>query len=249
MARLGLNLPSATAGCLILFLAAAPRLVLAEPTGDADSSSQNTGIASWYGPDFQGRLTADGEVYDKEKLTAAHRTLPFGTYLLVQNLDNGSSVVVRVNDRGPFARNRLIDLSEEAARIIGMIPTGTAMVSIEVIPREEALAWKGGPLAGAAGPVPEANPSGVETSSSKLVDDSLGARVRIQVASYASEANAKATIQRLAKSGLNASLELVEGHFRVVFPDLSPDEARLVTQRLEGLEYRGFTVIIIRPAP
>jgi len=252
MARLGRDLFPSTASCLIFLLAFTPQYVLAESTGDVDSTSHETGIASWYGPDFQGRLTSNGENYDKERLTAAHRTLPFGTYLLVRNLDNGSSVVVRVNDRGPFARGRLIDLSEAAARIIGMIPTGTARVSIEAIPREEALAWKGGPLSGATGneaPTKGEGFTAYSTSSSKLVGGSPNAHVRIQVASYSSETNAKATIQRLALSGLAAAIDADAGHFRVVFSDLSTDEARLVSQKLEGLGYRGFTVTTITPTP
>jgi rare lipoprotein A len=92
-----------------------------------------TGIASWYGHPYHGRPAANGEIYDMEKLTAAHRTLPFETWLRVENLDNGKTVEVRVNDRGPFVDNRIIDLSHAAARNIAMIGPGTAKVRIEVI--------------------------------------------------------------------------------------------------------------------
>jgi rare lipoprotein A len=210
---------------------------------NAQAGSTETGIASWYGADFHGRRTSNGETYDKEKLTCAHRTLPFGSYVLVRDLDNGSSVVVRVNDRGPFAKDRIIDLSEAAARIIGMIPTGTARVSIAVIPAAEALAWKGGPLAGEAetdirrAPVPDAPQA------------PAGARVRIQVASYTSEANAKATLERLTASGLSATIERAGDRFRVVFPDLSPDESRIVAQKLDGLGYRGYMLTTSTPIP
>jgi rare lipoprotein A len=218
---------------------AASRAFPAAPAPDV------TGVASWYGPDFHGKRTSSGEIYDKEKLTAAHRSLPFGTYLLVRNLDNGSSVVVRVNDRGPFAKSRVIDLSEAAARIIGMIPTGTARVGLTVIPPEEALAWKGGALDGAsASPSAPATPSAPPSAAAALPAD---ARVRIQVASYASEANAKATVERLRLSGLSATIEGAGARFRVVFPDLSPDEARAVSLRLDGLGYRGYAVTTIRP--
>ncbi|WP_244545718.1 septal ring lytic transglycosylase RlpA family protein [Fodinibius roseus] len=88
------------------------------------------GMASWYGPKFQGRLTANGEQYDMDQLTAAHRTLPFNSIVRVQNLANGESVMVRINDRGPFAKNRIIDLSRKAARQIGMIGPGTAKVAL-----------------------------------------------------------------------------------------------------------------------
>ncbi|MDZ7690263.1 MAG: septal ring lytic transglycosylase RlpA family protein [Balneolaceae bacterium] len=79
------------------------------------------GVASWYGPNFHGKLTANGETYNMYEFTAAHRTLPFNTVLRVENRDNGESVVVRINDRGPFAKNRIIDLSKKAAEEIDMI--------------------------------------------------------------------------------------------------------------------------------
>ncbi|HEX6981866.1 MAG TPA: septal ring lytic transglycosylase RlpA family protein [Balneolaceae bacterium] len=88
------------------------------------------GVASWYGSDFHGNLTANGEIYNMYELTAAHRTLPFGTILKVKNMDNGKSVKVRVNDRGPFAKDRIIDLSKKAAMEIGMIGPGTANVAL-----------------------------------------------------------------------------------------------------------------------
>ena len=88
------------------------------------------GVASWYCPNFHGKLTANGERYDMYGLTAAHRTLPFNTLLRVENLKNGESVVVRINDRGPFAKNRIIDLSKKAAQQIDMIGNGTAPVKL-----------------------------------------------------------------------------------------------------------------------
>lgn len=91
------------------------------------------GIASWYGPKFHGNLTANGEKYDMYGLTAAHRTLPFNTVLRVENQDNGKSVVVRINDRGPFAKNRIIDLSKKAAQEIDMIGNGTAPVRLVLL--------------------------------------------------------------------------------------------------------------------
>ena len=91
------------------------------------------GLASWYGIPYHGRPAADGEIYDMETLVAAHRTLPFNTWLKVTDLNNGLSVTVRVIDRGPFVRNRIIDLSKAAARQIQMIGPGTARVRLEVI--------------------------------------------------------------------------------------------------------------------
>jgi rare lipoprotein A len=91
-----------------------------------------TGMASWYGPGFDGHRTANGERYDMLSLTAAHKTLPFGTKVRVTNLQNGDSVIVRINDRGPYIGQRLIDLSKTAANNIGLLATGTAMVTLEI---------------------------------------------------------------------------------------------------------------------
>jgi rare lipoprotein A len=93
-----------------------------------------TGIASWYGDPYHGRHAANGEVYDMEKLTAAHRTYAFDTWLRVVNLSNDKSVVVRITDRGPFVDHRIIDLSRAAARDIDMLRAGTTKVRLEVIP-------------------------------------------------------------------------------------------------------------------
>lgn len=87
-------------------------------------------MASWYGGIFQGRKTANGETYDTMQFTCAHKTLPFGTYLTVTNLENGRAVQVRVNDRGPFVDGRIIDLTYAAAKELGMIQNGTAKVRI-----------------------------------------------------------------------------------------------------------------------
>lgn len=91
------------------------------------------GMASWYGPGFHGRTTANGETYNQYAMTAAHPSLPFGTLVYVTNLDNGYGVTVRINDRGPYAGGRIIDLSLSAAEAIGMIDSGVAYVAVEVL--------------------------------------------------------------------------------------------------------------------
>ncbi len=93
---------------------------------------QETGLASWYGHPYHGRPSSSGEIYDMEKLTAAHRTLPFGAIVEVTNLDNGLTVSVRINDRGPFVEGRIIDLSHAAAREIRMLGPGTANVRLRI---------------------------------------------------------------------------------------------------------------------
>jgi hypothetical protein len=109
-----------------------------------------TGTASWYGDDFHGKLTADGEIYDMNKLTAAHQTLPFHTLLEVENLENGLKVLVRVNDRGPFLKDRVIDLSRLAAQRLGMVEKGTAPVILRLV------RWQGNglPEGGSEGGLP-----------------------------------------------------------------------------------------------
>jgi rare lipoprotein A len=102
------------------------------PPITAPRASQ-TGIASWYGPGFHGKATASGIIYNQHDLTAAHQTLPLGTRVLVTNLDNGRSIEVLINDRGPFAKGRIIDLSYAAAETLGMIGPGTIPVRIEVL--------------------------------------------------------------------------------------------------------------------
>lgn len=92
-----------------------------------------TGVASWYGEPFHGRPTSSGEIYDMNDLTCAHPSLPFGTRLRVQNLDNGRMATVRINDRGPFAKGRIVDVSKRAAEELGMIGPGTARVRITVL--------------------------------------------------------------------------------------------------------------------
>src|SRR5258706_6396173 len=109
-----------------------------------------TGIASWYGPTFYGRPTANGEKYDGNKLTAAHKTLPMPVNVRVTNLDNGKSLIVRVNDRGPYARGRIIDLSKRAAELLDVVQTGTARVRITYLTRAD---LNGGP------PAPETPPA------------------------------------------------------------------------------------------
>jgi len=117
-------------------------VVLASATGHVER-----GVASWYGPDFHGSRTATGEIYDMHAMTGAHPTLPLPTWVQVTNLQNGRSVDVRLNDRGPFRRNRIIDLSRAAAERLDMIRDGTAMVEVRSLSAS-------GPDAAAAAPAP-----------------------------------------------------------------------------------------------
>lgn len=121
----------------LLFIAACNTTASVDPSTTGSISSNldlgapiQKGAASWYGPGFQGRKTASGERFDTSDMTAAHRSLPFGTRLRVVNEANGRSVVVRINDRGPFSHRRIIDLAKGPAQALGLTSTGTAYVSL-----------------------------------------------------------------------------------------------------------------------
>jgi rare lipoprotein A len=113
--------------------ACAPSTQAFTPTANAQGLEPE-GRASWYGAEFAGRRTANGEIYDPSQLTAAHKSLPFGTYVRVTNPSSGQSVVVRINDRGPFKPGRVIDVSRAAAEQLGMIGPGTLVVGLELVP-------------------------------------------------------------------------------------------------------------------
>jgi rare lipoprotein A len=135
-----------------------------------DYDYNETGIASWYGTDFHGKSTANGEVYDQNALTAAHKTLPMPTLVRVTNLENGRSIEVRINDRGPFVNNRIIDLTRRGAQLLGFENQGTARVRVQVMKEDSImlankvggaqLAYAGEPEPGGTAPKPLAAPQG-----------------------------------------------------------------------------------------
>jgi len=118
---------------VVALLAEGCSLVHREPSIAPPTQAPPIGLASWYGEAFHGRRTASGERFDQHGLTAASLSLPIGARARVTNLDNGRSVVVRINDRGPYVRRRVLDLSYAAARALGMVRRGTARVHIEVL--------------------------------------------------------------------------------------------------------------------
>lgn len=131
------------AAALALVLAAGldqPDLAKARGVDDAGPGFRQVGLASWYGPGFHGRLTASGDRFDQNDLTAAHRKLPLGSEVKVTNLENGRSIVVEINDRGPYVAGRVIDLSKAAARRLGIIEEGLAKVRVEATLQQLALA-------------------------------------------------------------------------------------------------------------
>lgn len=107
----------------------------------AFAQDQEVGLASYYHAKFEGKMTASGEIHDNDELTAAHRSLPFGSYLKVTNLSNMKSVVVRVTDRGPFRKKRVVDVSESAADLLGFIQKGVTKVRVEPVGGPVDLSW------------------------------------------------------------------------------------------------------------
>lgn len=136
-----LSVPMAAAFMLLLGAGLTQTdLAKARSFEEARSGFRQVGLASWYGPGFHGRLTASGERFDQNELTAAHRKLPLGTEVRVTNLENGRSIVVQINDRGPYVEGRVIDLSKAAARRLGMVEDGVAKVRVEATPQQLAMA-------------------------------------------------------------------------------------------------------------
>jgi rare lipoprotein A len=193
---------------------------MSKETLNADySSAENAraienGISSWYGPNFHGKLTANGEIYDMNGITAAHRTLPFGTILLVENLDNGKTVQVRVNDRGPYAKNRIIDLSKGAAERIEMIGPGTARVRLYLLEGD--------------------------LENSRITDLKVPTYT-VQLGSYKDIQQAELQVQKIEGTRIETIETNDSTFYRVYFGTYTdPDEARQQMQRLNNMGHAGF---------
>jgi len=158
---------------------------------DSASGHVERGVASWYGEKFHGRLTSSGEPYDMYLMTAAHKTLPLPAYAEVTNLGNGRSVVVKINDRGPFVGNRIIDLSYAAASRLDMLREGTAMVEIRVIEPG------GNSARGSQTQTPAA------TTASAAGQGPSAGQMYVQLGAFAEDRNALSLAQRLRQQGVN----------------------------------------------
>jgi len=148
---------------------------------------EQTGIASWYGRKFHGRKTANGEIYNMYAMTAAHKTLPLGTYVRVHNLHTGRTIDVRVNDRGPFVRGRIIDLSYTAAKEIGIVGPGTARVKIVALGAPRQATATGG-------------------QSAYVPIDYYSGNFTFQVGAFAERANAERLVAKLGQRYKNAHM-------------------------------------------
>ena len=191
------------------------------------------GIASWYGRKFHGQKTSTGETYDMYKMTAAHPTLPLPSYARVTNVATGKTVIVRVNDRGPFLHDRIIDLSYAAAQKIGIAQNGSGLVEVEaIIPSDFLLAEAMPPLT----PVNAAEPA---TPEPELAPSPALGGFAVQLGAFANYANAQnflAHVQnQLTAVPVEAKVRQLGGLFRVyVGPYPDREEARRVAERLNG---------------
>lgn len=200
------------------------------------------GVASWYGPDFHAKSTANGEPYDMYAMTAAHRTLPIPVYLKVTNLANGKSVTVRVNDRGPFKHNRIIDLSYTAAMKLDMLRNGTALVEVEAVlpPGDDGLLPEMTPALAATAPRAPSVP--------KLAALATGGLLYAQVGAFGVEDNAFAMRDRLAEGGLKNVLVVRaqrdgKALWRVrIGPIASVDDYDAVVAQLERIGIRDISL-------
>lgn len=209
----------------------------------AQPGTTQTGLASWYGHPYHGRRAANGEVYDMDKMTAAHRTLPFDTLVKVLNLDNQKTVEVRINDRGPFVDGRIIDLSRAAAQQIAMIGPGTAKVRVEVLGtgKNPNAPVKGPPAPPSASPqiVPAASPAHVT---------GRGAGYAVQIAAFGDARAANELQRRMASRYGSAYIENVRSDQGVLYrvrvgPKPTLAEAN---QLAASLERENFQPLVVR---
>ncbi len=157
---------------------------------------QERGVASWYGKKFHGNLTSNRETYNMYAMTAAHKTLPLPTYVQVRNLRNNRSVIVRVNDRGPFVHNRIIDLSYAAAMKLDMIGDGTSLVEVTSISFEEPAGDR---------PVRASTPPEPPTSREPIRSEPAVTTIHAQVGAFGERANAERRLAMLAQAGIGSA--------------------------------------------
>ena len=168
------------------------------------------GVASWYGPDFHGHNTSSGEPYDMYAMSAAHKTLPLPCYARITNLGNGRSIVVRINDRGPFVGNRIVDLSYTAALKLDVVRTGTALVELRVVgPTADGVAQPA-PVVASAAPMPTPAPAiePAPAQSSAPTPASASPALYIQVGAYGDAANAQRVLSRLQGAGFSNAFSI-----------------------------------------
>ncbi|MGL6043201.1 MAG: septal ring lytic transglycosylase RlpA family protein [Sandaracinobacteroides sp.] len=211
-----------------------------------DRSYDERGIASWYGPTFHEKPTANGEIYNQDDLTAAHKTLPMPSWVEVTNLDNGRSLVVRINDRGPFVQGRIIDLSRRSAEELGVDRPGLARVRVQrVFPEGDWARDRPVAIAPAVrvATVPAAAPA--EAAGARNIvapPETVGARY-IQVAALSDEGRARALASVLGDFGPAGAYSAPNGLWRVRIGPLEPERAAELVEDVRAAGYRDARVL------
>src|SRR5271166_1011539 len=233
-----------------------------------DYNYDETGVASWYGEQFDRKYTANGEIFDLNELTAAHHTLPMPSIVQVTNLDNGRTLQLRVNDRGPFARGRIIDVSRRASQLLGFETSGAAPVRVKIM-KEESIQVAEAPsvakvaAASAVEPTPSAPPSApISTVSSprvvaelpplpekvRVVPLASPARIFIQAGAFSVRDNAQRVQSRIASLGsvqlMTASVKGIEMYRVRLGPVASVEEADQLLARVVGSGYPEARIIV-----
>jgi len=183
------------------------------------SGFEQTGLASWYGPKFHGKLTSNQEVYNMHEMTAAHKTLPFHTMVKVMNLENGEKAVVRINDRGPFIKNRIIDLSFKAAKALGIVEKGTAKVKIIAL-------------------------NNVNAGSSGKGNSVQSETFTVQIASFKNLENAKLLVEKTNHSRIKSVPRNNTTYYQVIVGNYSTfDQAHIEMENLRNQGYHSAFIV------
>lgn len=177
---------------------------------------EEIGVASWYGPNFHGKLTANGERFNTYDYTAAHKTLPFNSIVKVISLENNKEVIVRINDRGPFAKGRIIDLSKTAANELDMMKKGTMNVKIVLVEKGEGKYHRYSPH-----------------------------KYSIQIASFSNRENANNMVEKLKSFGIHPRLTIVnldKTYYRLVIDNINYSESQLLRVKLHNAGIKNFII-------
>ncbi|WP_164469693.1 septal ring lytic transglycosylase RlpA family protein [Aliarcobacter cryaerophilus] len=210
----------------------------------ANVGDQFDGIASWYGPDFHAKKTSNGEIYNMYAMTAAHKTLPMNTVVRVDNLDNGRSTIVRINDRGPFVAGRIIDLSNKAAHEIDMVRKGTARVKVTVLGYNGLIDDKNAPNVNSIEQKPEVEKIEV------VEDDVVATNINTNIGMVAAPiATSKSSSKESSKSSSGGKFSIQVGAFSLqagASKTVDEYKAKFPSKKIEYVENGGIYRVYIR---
>ena len=210
----------------------------------ANVGDQFDGIASWYGPDFHAKKTTNGEIYNMYAMTAAHKTLPMNTVVRVDNLDNGRSTIVRINDRGPFVAGRIIDLSNKAAHEIDMVRKGTARVKVTVLGYNGLIDDKNAPSVNSIEQKPEVEKIEV------IEDDVVATNINTNIGMVSAPiTTSKSSSKESSKSSSGGKFSIQVGAFSLqagALKTVDEYKAKFPSKKIEYVENGGIYRVYIR---